>query len=138
MQTWNQVTQEERIKRWEHVRKVLKKLTPHERRKHFDMGDWAIKTYCGTVACAAGHCGFDPWFRKRGFYFKFEKGDYEGDWILKSKKINGHGFISGVNNSVEIFFGLQGSENIFYQGGLDYPEVMRRIKSYIKELKEED
>lgn len=42
-------------------------LSRHERAKHFNMGHWGQKTDCGTSACAAGFCGLDPWFRRRGF-----------------------------------------------------------------------
>jgi hypothetical protein len=60
------------VERWEQVLRVLEGLTPHEREKHFFMGIWGQETACGTVACAAGHCALDPWFRERGFIGEFD------------------------------------------------------------------
>lgn len=54
------------IERWEQTLRVLENLSEHERRHHFDMGTWASKTKCGTVACIAGHCAMDPWFNGQG------------------------------------------------------------------------
>jgi hypothetical protein len=55
------------IERLEQAIRVMRSLTPHQRKKHLDMRHWGYETECGTVACAAGHCGMDPWFRRRGF-----------------------------------------------------------------------
>lgn len=54
------------IERWEQLIRVLRELPAHEKKKHFNMGVWITKTKCGTVACAAGWAGLDPWFRRRG------------------------------------------------------------------------
>jgi hypothetical protein len=67
MKTWAEATRRERIERLENLLRVLRNLTPHQRRKHWDMNTWGYNTECGTVACAAGHAGLDPWFRRRGF-----------------------------------------------------------------------
>jgi hypothetical protein len=67
MKDWFSITPREKIERWENVLRVLKGLTPHQRAHHWDMESWGYNTHCGTVACAAGHCGLDPWFRRRGF-----------------------------------------------------------------------
>lgn len=64
---------EQIIERWENVIRVLRNLTPHQRKYHFDMTTFGRKTDCGTVACAAGHCSLDPWFRRRGFLANFTK-----------------------------------------------------------------
>src|SRR6267378_1550966 len=71
MKHWDDITPKEQIARWEQVLRVLRGLTKHERKKHFNMGFFGQKTSCGTVACAAGHCGLDPWFRRRGFKLDF-------------------------------------------------------------------
>ena len=64
---------QELIERWVNVERVLNSMPEHDRQHHWDMGMWGEKTDCGTVACAAGHCGMDPWFRERGFELTFYK-----------------------------------------------------------------
>ena len=64
---WDDLTTAQKVKRWEGVERVMKKLSPHQRKNHFDMRFWGKKTDCGTVACIAGHCGLDPSFRRQGF-----------------------------------------------------------------------
>lgn len=59
-------SRERMIERWEQLIRVLRELPAHEKRYHFDMGTWIMETECGTVACAAGWAGLDPWFRRRG------------------------------------------------------------------------
>jgi hypothetical protein len=76
MKTWDECSKKEQIERWENAVRILKSLTPHQRKEHFDMSHWGAKTPCGTVACAAGHCGLDPWFRKRGFKMDFVPATY--------------------------------------------------------------
>lgn len=68
-------TVEQIIERWENVLRVLTSMTRHERNRHFEMIDWGRKTSCGTIACAAGHCSLDPWFRRRGFSGEFRERD---------------------------------------------------------------
>lgn len=63
------------IERWQNVLRVLENLSPHERRNHWDMATFGMQTDCGTVACAAGHCSLDPWFRRRGFAAEFDDGE---------------------------------------------------------------
>lgn len=89
------IQQHELIERWQNVDRVLDAMPEHERQKHWDMGVWGEKTDCGTVACAAGQCGLDPWFRERGFKLDFKK--------------SGEPNISNVAE----FFGLEGSTRIF-------------------------
>lgn len=57
------------ILRLENLIRVMRGLSRHERTKHFNMESWGEETECGTTMCAAGFCGSDPWFRKRGFKF---------------------------------------------------------------------
>lgn len=64
---WAAIPQEAKVERLTQLIRVLRALSPHERKKHFDMGRWGGKTRCGTKACAAGHAGMDPWFRRQGF-----------------------------------------------------------------------
>lgn len=58
------------IQRYEELIRVMRGLSRHERKNHFDMANWGIDTDCGTVCCAAGHAGHDAWFRRRGFVFR--------------------------------------------------------------------
>jgi len=68
---WDELTVDEKIERWSEAVRVIENLPQHEKEKHFDMSHWADKTDCGTVGCAAGHCGLDPKIRKMGFELNF-------------------------------------------------------------------
>lgn len=57
----------QRIERYQQLIRVMRALTPHQRRHHLNMEHWGLKTSCGTVMCAAGFAGSDPWFTRRGF-----------------------------------------------------------------------
>jgi hypothetical protein len=120
---WDDATRKQRVERWENVVRVLRSLTPHQRKKHFDMSHWGEKTHCGTVACAGGHCSFDPWFRRRGFTAGFDK---EGNWTDFQKM------------SPHEFFGKQGAERIFMDcTPRAVGKVIKECLAYIKELKTE-
>jgi hypothetical protein len=125
---WNQLTLDQRVERWENVLRVLRALTPHQRKKHWDMGDWGRKTECGTVACAAGHCGLDPYFRRRGFRLDFVRQEAGGEvWSESSMPVR-----------PEDFFGYAGYDTIFTSPGLrTVSEVIVAVKEHIKELKKE-
>jgi hypothetical protein len=44
--------------------RLLLSLSDHQ----VDLHTWGEKGDCGTVACAMGWAGGDPWFNKRGFH----------------------------------------------------------------------
>jgi len=121
----------EKIERWDHVVMVLKKLTPHQRRKHWNMSTWGEKTACGTIACAAGHCGLNSWFRRRGFKLDFN----HVKWI-DSLGLSQDYWNESLSTDPSDFFGNQGTSRIFYN---DDPrpvsKVIRECETYIKELK---
>jgi hypothetical protein len=139
MKTWVDCTHKEQIERWTNVLRVLTKMTRHAREKHFDMSNWAEKTDCGTVGCAAGHCAMDPWFRRRGFKGEFRPYQYT----------DLPGFywrFTGIEP--EEFFGSDGHHRIFVNTELCNPEdedesrgasahraVVAEVREYIKELK---
>src|SRR5437660_12210600 len=58
--------------RFKQLIRVLKALTPHQRKKHFIMSDWTKETSCGTARCAAGYAAVDPWFIRRGSQLAFD------------------------------------------------------------------
>ena len=126
MKYWDSCTKRERIERWEQCLRVLKNLSPHERRKHWDMRNWGRKTDCGTVACAAGHCGLDPWFRRRGFCLIPEEMD---------DSRNASGYFKDEAGPI-YFFGPDGTQEIFWNSDpRPVSQVIREVKAYIKELK---
>lgn len=121
----------ERVERWANVLRVLEQMPQHEREKHWDMGTWGEKTRCGTVACAAGHCGLDPWFRAQGFRLDFRlvvppnEHDEVGEWKEELP-------------SVDDFFGTDGADWIFYNSDARPVEtVIEEVRDYIKDLREE-
>jgi hypothetical protein len=118
MKHWDTLTQAQRIERWENVLRVLRALTPHERREHWSMGTFGYADKCGTVACAAGHCGMDAWFRRRNFRMDI--------------RADGGSDISDVYD----FFGQDGAHEIFMN--LDprpVGTVINEVRAYIKQLK---
>src|SRR5258708_4642058 len=108
----------ELIERWDNVERVLVSMPEHERQRHWNMGTWGEVTDCGTVACAAGHCGLDPWFRERGFALEFHGG-------------------SAAIPPVDSFFGFEGTKRIFLnvsQRPVD--TVIDEVRSYTQELRQ--
>lgn len=109
--------QTELIERWVNVERVLAAMPEHERQHHWDMSTWGKKTTCGTVACAAGTCGLDPWFRERGFKLDFDRS-------------GGHKI-----TDVGSFFGLEGSQRIFFDSRQRPVEtVLAEVREYVGEL----
>lgn len=109
------------IERWQNAARVLQSLSPHEKRRHFDMGTWGDKTDCGTVACAAGHCSLDPWFRRRGFTSSFSES----------------GELCFMKLEPENFFDSEGVNEIFCNTNRrPVSDVIREIKAHIRHLKE--
>jgi polyhydroxyalkanoate synthesis regulator phasin len=155
MKNWYDCTFEEKLERWTQALRVLKELLRHVRTKHWNMSHWGIQTECGTVACAAGHCGMDPWFRKRGLKLKAVKFDdlikenvHEDDLERSDFKVpktlselENYGLNlgeGGFENNVDVsdFFGDE--EYIFSNGeNRSVNDVIKEIKKYIKELQNE-
>ena len=131
MKHWNTLTQAQKIIRWENVLRVLRGLSRHERKKHWNMADWGEKTDCGTVACAAGHCGLDPWFRRQGLKFNFTKyaftNEYFGNWDV----------CTDTNDfTVDHFFGDVGTYNIFYNGDArPVGKVINEVRCHLTQLR---
>jgi len=134
LKLWNELTHSERVDRWEHAIKVIDGLNQHEREKHFDMGDWGRETECGTVACAAGHCGLDPKFRQDGFQMNFETKQYLDGYEYRTLKFT---------TQPEDFFGKTASNDIFTNGDIliiddpleSHAAVIKAMKAYLEELK---
>lgn len=140
MKHWNNCSKKEKLERWENALRVLRDMPRHERRKHWDMSLFGEKTDCGTVACAAGHCGLDPWFRRRGFQLNFEKVVYDdgsADYRI-ANRTDKKGPVDDIRfeEDVDDFFG-SGAEYIFFNG-LPRPvgKVILEIRHHIKALQE--
>lgn len=115
---------------WENALRVLEAMTPHEREKHFDMGDWGRETECGTVACLAGHCSLDPWFKQRGFIGEFKKSiRYHQDGTSSLMPL------LRFNTSTESYFGSKGHEEIFMNTDGTYEQIVAQVKAHIEYLK---
>lgn len=118
-QEWNACTLKQKVERWEQLKRVLKALTPHERRKHFDMGTWGYKTACGTVACAAGHAGMDPWFRRRGLRLKVGSGVLNEFPLMHPRE----------------FFGGAGTDNVFLTPADSVREVIGNVNRHLERIR---
>ena len=144
---WENLTRREKIARWKNLLRVLTSLTPHQRRKHFDMSDWLNVTACGTTGCAAGHAALDPWFNRRGFGAKFFV-NTTANYGLRGQRttpekiqalIKEHGE-DNVNSWEDFtcdpldFFGSLGYEKILTGSRCrTYVTVTKAIRAYIKE-----
>ena len=129
---WLRCTFKEKLARWENARRVLRELTPHQRQKHWDMQVWGVEEDCGTIACAAGHCGMDPWFQRRGFTLK-PASAHDVMGLDGMERIGSGEFVRSV--VPHDFFGF-GSRNIFYNiKRRPVGEVIKEITAYIKALK---
>jgi hypothetical protein len=132
MKFWHELNDKEELERWENVLRVLRALTPHERKKHFQMDYWGKKTDCGTIGCAAGFCGLDPWFRRRGFKMNFYKvGEDE------KEQYPGVTHFGEVNMGVAEFFGHDGAQIFLDAKPRSAGVVIKEVKAYIKQLKQE-
>lgn len=124
IQLFNLVSIEQKIERWQQAIRVLKGLSPHERRKHWNMAWWGERNECGTIACAAGHCALDPWFRRRGLQMHF-----------KYKRNYWHMYFNTTH--VANFFGDEGTRAIFYNGRKrSVTRVINEMREYIRFLKQ--
>lgn len=129
-------TQKQLIERWENVLRVLQGLSAHQRRKHWDMSNIAYATPCGTICCAVGYCGLDPWFRRRGLKTEIEPlppevGDDEIDGY-------GLGMVQARHSSsdVDTFFGDEGTYTIFWNATRrPVGQVIREVRMHIKRLR---
>lgn len=129
---WDHATNAQKIERAAKLVEVLEGLTMHEQRKHFDMGDWLYKTDCGTVGCAAGFCGLNPWFRARGFKID----------LVPEVDINGNKYFNMIfGMKPDVFFGKEIQEEIFTNGTFmndggrkDYLLVLKAAKLYLKKI----
>ena len=118
MKHWGDLSKAEKIERWKQAVRVLEGLSPHEKRRHFNMRVWGEKTDCGTVACAAGHCGLDTWFRRRGL--SLDAGAFDG----------------GPKFNAEEFFGREGFWRIFMNvSHRPVSKVVKEMREHIRELK---
>lgn len=131
MVKWHHATAAAQVERWENVIRVLESLSPHEREKHWDMGDWVDLTECGTVACAAGHCGMDAWFQSQGFYLRFY-----GVYVPFGEDAEKYDGWAAQMTDPSAFFGVIGADRIFYNTTARSVEVvLEEVKRYVAELK---
>lgn len=122
---FNEIERTAQVERWEQCARVLENMPEHERMKHWDMGTFGTKTECGTVACAAGHCGLDAWFRERGFRLDFENCNC-GDPSCYVQRMSTPGD----------FFGSVGTDRIFLNDKARPVEtVLAEVRAYIDQLK---
>lgn len=146
---FNDISHAARIERWKQAERVLKTLTPRQRKKEFDMANYGSATDCGTTACAAGFCGIDPWFRRRGLKMDLLRTD--GKRIKfgtepTAKEIRLFGDDDGTVGSTEFdgeqvlaFFGYQGAESIFFNTQQrSVGAVIAEVRRYIRDLEKTD
>lgn len=128
MKNFTDITQAQQVERWENVLRVLKALTPHQRKQHWNMGRYLDKTECGTVGCAAGHCSMDPYFRRRGLTLIPQS---YGDHAAYAQTTDGSYFTDKVN----AFFGHDGSRYIFFDTQpRPVAQVIKEVRAHIKTL----
>lgn len=98
--------------------------TPDEK---FNIGSWT----CGTVHCAAGLAGCDPWFNSQGFYL-----DQDGDVTFKKENSN-YGYPMHHWQAVTAMFNIGYQEAEWLFSGHEYlneypePEWTEKEKAYL-------
>ena len=118
---WRDLTPAGKVRRWSKACRVIGNLSEHEIERHFVMRDWAIKTDCGTVGCAAGHCALDPSIQKDGFYINFTSWGTFDHFTVNPSDYYGHYAFDNIftkRNYLELK-GKEGHE-IVYGAMLDY------------------
>lgn len=137
---WEHITPAQQIERWENVERVLTDMPQHERDQHWNMSMWGDKTACGTVACAAGHCGMDPWFRAQGFKMLFYIWTDAGNVIFEgAPNVPKDVRISDWDSDITYppaFFGEEGCDLIFHESRpRPVEEVIKEVHAYVECLK---
>jgi hypothetical protein len=127
-----QPTTKEKIQRLKQALRVMTSMSAHVRKHHFDMSYWGQKTSCGTVACLAGHCGLDPWFRRKGFKMDFKE-DRNEEWEGNTQIISVEFRDTFPEADPAQFFGDDIEDQIFTRMG-SYVEVKKRVVAAIKQL----
>jgi hypothetical protein len=117
------------LERWQQAQRVLEEMSEYVIKNRFYMGSWGWRTECGTVACLAGHCGMDPWFRQRGFIFKPRPlGTGRGPPVW--------GLVNAFPAQLpRQFFGDRGTENVLLQTSAWHEETLASVKREIAWLK---
>lgn len=128
----------ELIKNWENAQRVMRKLTKHERKKHFNMGYWGRMTPCGTVQCIAGFCAFDKYFNKFGMVGSYtDMGQFDFGGVFNPWERLPH--IFGDRGFNAVILGDKWTEGEFGEeralSDVTFAEVMRGIKHEIHLLK---
>ena len=113
------------VERWEQGLRVVLDIPPDERDERLNMAVWGYQTACGTVACFAGHCSLDDWFRKQGYTSDFEENPDSGVPEL---------YFTGV--LPKRFFGSVGHYDILMAKDLSYDELIDAVREHIAYLKE--
>lgn len=132
MEIWSECSKKEKIERWRNMKRVLRNLTPHQKKEHFRMETWGRHTECGTVACAGGFCSLDPWFQARGLV-----GEIKEEGFLTRLVVNGR--MEDIYKSMICFFGYTGSSEILgYAKQRSVTTVMKEISAYIRRLKDSE
>lgn len=111
------------VERWKQGLRVVLGIPLGERRENFSMGNWGYQTACGTVACFAGHCSLDDWFRAQGFTSQFVKDPESGVEQLS---------FTGIGP--EQFFGSGGQYGILLDTDLDYDQLVTAVRDHIAYL----
>jgi hypothetical protein len=134
--SWDYISLEEKIERVDRARLVLKRMSKHAIEKHFDMSIWGNQTPCGTVGCAAGQCGLDPWFNRRGFRMHFNR--YGSQlWSTHPSRFFGDFLYESVfvNDKIMNYDKPNGEYAVTRKRSAQHRLALRGINQYLKTLK---
>lgn len=131
----SEISQAELIERWENAERVLVNMPEHERKEHWCMSAWGTQTPCGTIACAAGHCGMDPWFIERGFELvplsQVKGSRHSVGYLFRDDREN-----EISDRPVTEFFGYDGTRRIFYNPSPRSVDcVIAEVRRHIQRLR---
>lgn len=130
------------VERMQQVVRVLREV--RDQGRLFDLGIWGTDVLensdkdfpegsCGTVMCAIGWVGLDPWFRRRGFCSIRDKTH------LYAPLYRHQGYMDGSWEAVIEFFGMSRDDSytIFTEGhyddGYTVDDVINKVQGYIQD-----
>jgi hypothetical protein len=93
-------------------------------RRRFNIGTWVEENTCGTTACALGHAGLMPSFRKAGL--RSEPDEFGGDVFFEGQRSEEAG---------AAFFGLTYEEASYLFMPWNYAATKRGPKSVAQRIR---
>ena len=129
------------LERTQQIVRVLREVRDDGR--NFSLSVWGEEIHeedkCGTVACAIGWMGFNPWFRRRGFCMVVDDENEDQGQKMYLPRFSHQGGVYEGWDAVTRFFGIGEPQQNWLFIAAYYPEdytidtVIDRVNSHISE-----